>query len=233
MRVIGRPELAGATRTRRAVAQNASNETCRSTALSSATDARRCGEPLLRPSPPTPAVAESNRASAGRGTAPKTHRAGRGDSERLPQTPTRGEAARLASGHRRRRQSLRKAAESATHEDTIRAPPPRERHAFPPTAAAHAPEQEPQEARLRVGGPRPHRQAPQAPRRPRQRRRPAPHANALRPVPPGLFWQGRHAPVPPDEGALPLPHDQRRDLCGNQPCVGCTRQFFTKSTLRR
>ena len=41
---------------------------------------------------------------------------------------------------------------------------PREPRTNPasPNAAAHAPEQEPQEARLRVGGPRPHRQAPQA-----------------------------------------------------------------------
>ena len=51
-----------------------------------------------RPSPPTPAAAGSSSASAGRGTAPKTHRAGRDDYEREPQTLTLGGAARLAPG---------------------------------------------------------------------------------------------------------------------------------------
>ena len=46
------------------------------------------------------------------------------------------------------------------------APSIRARPAFPP-AASHSPFEEPQEARTRVRRPRPHRQAPQAPRRPR------------------------------------------------------------------
>ena len=60
------------------------------------------------------------------------------------------------------------AAKRWTRDETCsHTPPPRERTRTqltppPPTAAAHSVKQEPQEARLRVGGPRPHRQAPQA-----------------------------------------------------------------------
>jgi len=67
-----------------------------------APERRRSARLPIRPSPPTPAAAGSSSASAGRGTAPKTHRAGRDDSEREPQTPTLGGAASLVPGRRRR-----------------------------------------------------------------------------------------------------------------------------------
>ena len=55
-----------------------------------------------------------------------------------------------------------------------RDPPPHPPPRPPPPSNSTRPPQEPQEARPRLGRPRPRRQAPQAPRRPRECRRPAP-----------------------------------------------------------
>ena len=94
----------------------------------SGTDARRRGEPGPRPSPPTPAAAGSSSASAGRGTAPKTHRPGRDDYEREPQTHRRSAARRAWSQAVADASRRDGAAKRWTRDETCsHTPPPRER----------------------------------------------------------------------------------------------------------